>query len=83
MKEVTVVKFLWVMLLCFSARYAGAQAAAVSGKVVSEGKPLEFASVGVKGKTFGTTTDVEGMFTLTGLPSGSHTLLASDRKSVV
>lgn len=77
MKEVTVVKFFWVMLLCFSARYAGAQAAAVSGKVVSEGKPLEFASVGVKGKTFGTTTDAEGMFTLAGLPSGSHTLLAS------
>lgn len=44
----------------------------ISGIVISSqtGLPLEFAAVGVVGTALGATTDIEGRFTLNGVPTG-------------
>jgi TonB-dependent receptor len=52
------------------------QRSAIVGKVTDkdDGSPLPFASVIVKGTTIGTTTDISGKYTLTGVPAGDLTL---------
>ena len=40
-------------------------------------KPVEFASVAIKGTSFGTTADSIGTFQLLGLPAGKYTILVS------
>ena len=51
----------------------------VTGVVVSEddGEPVVGASVMVKGTTTGTITDLDGKFTITGVPSSAKTLVVS------
>ena len=54
------------------------QTAALRGEVRSpEGRPLAYASVGLVGTAYGGTTDEEGAFLLSGLPTGSHRLRIS------
>lgn len=51
----------------------------VTGTVTAEedGEPVMGASILVKGTTVGTVTDLDGKFTLTGIPTGSKTLVIS------
>ena len=51
----------------------------VTGVVTSaeDGEPIVGASVLVKGTTVGTVTDLDGKFTLTGIPSSAKTLTVS------
>ncbi|MPR35375.1 TonB-dependent receptor [Salmonirosea aquatica] len=51
--------------------------ATLEGIVRQDQKPVEFASVAIKGTAFGTTADSTGTFRLTGLPVGKHTVLIS------
>ena len=56
-----------------------AQTQSITGVVISEedGLPVVGASVLVIGTNFGTTTDVDGKFTLTNVPSSAKTLRIS------
>ena len=58
---------------------ANAQVSRVTGVVTSEddGLPVVGASVVVKGTTVGTTTDMDGKFTLNNVPSSAKTLVVS------
>ncbi|WP_373513708.1 carboxypeptidase-like regulatory domain-containing protein [Persicitalea sp.] len=49
----------------------------LEGTVTHAGQPIEFASVAIQGKTFGTTADSTGRFELTALPAGKHMILIS------
>lgn len=49
----------------------------LEGNVTHAGQPVEFASVAIQAKSFGTTADTLGKFKLTALPAGKHTVLIS------
>jgi len=49
----------------------------ITGKVMSEGKPIVGANVGLEALQLGSSTDLEGTFTITGVPAGTHTLRIS------
>ena len=51
--------------------------ATLEGVIGQEQKPVEFASIAIKGTAFGATADSTGTFRLTGLPAGKHTVLVS------
>lgn len=50
----------------------GAIADTITGKVISNGEPVPYANVMVKGTTIGIAADKSGNYTLTGIPSGSR-----------
>lgn len=74
------IKKVWLFLACFvmAAGMAFAQTK-VTGVVLDRqtGEPVAGASVRVKGTSIGTPTDVEGRFTIAGVPSSAKTLLVS------
>ena len=49
----------------------------VRGRVLAQGRPVSFAIIGVKGTTYGTQADIDGIFVLEGLQPGEHTFIAS------
>ena len=63
-------------LLAISIQAQG-QSGAVSGQVSTVEGPLAFASVGLEGTTYGTTTDVQGGFEIQNVPAGSYQLKVS------
>ena len=67
--------FLFVLLSLVSF----AQKTTISGVVSDKdlkGEPLPFANVSIKGKSIGTTTDIDGKYTLE-VPAGNHTVVFS------
>ncbi|GAA4377768.1 TonB-dependent receptor [Hymenobacter koreensis] len=54
-----------------------AQTGTVRGVVRSDGKPVPFASIGIKGTTLGTTADEAGSFALEKVPAGAQRVVAS------
>lgn len=54
-----------------------AQTGSISGKVQSEGKPVEFANIYLKNSQQGTLTDTIGRFSLDKIPVGTHTVIVS------
>lgn len=49
----------------------------VGGRVIADGEPVPFASVGVRGTAIGTAADLEGRFRIERVPDGTYTLVAS------
>ena len=49
----------------------------VQGRVLAQGRPVSFAIIGVTGTTYGTQANVDGTFTMEGLPPGEYTFIAS------
>ena len=49
----------------------------IVGHVTSNGKPIPFASIGIKGATIGTATDATGYFQLIDIPDGKQTVFVS------
>lgn len=66
-------------VLCVGVAFsAAAQTASLSGKVTDQnGMALPGANVYIKGTTIGTISDMDGNFTLSGVPSGNQTLVAT------
>ncbi len=54
-----------------------AQQAAVSGKVTTNGKAVEFVNIGVKGTVIGSVTDESGKYKLKNLSAGKYELIVS------
>ncbi|WP_245911930.1 TonB-dependent receptor [Flagellimonas meridianipacifica] len=57
-------KHLVFFLVAMSCTFLSAQTVTISGTVSSNGEPIPFVSVFVKGKNIGTTTDVDGTYQL-------------------
>src|SRR6478736_3579473 len=49
----------------------------ISGVIASEGEAVGFASVGLKGTSYGVTSDENGKFSLKNLPAGSYEMIVS------
>lgn len=69
-------KLFSVALLSLCSTIVSAQTGAISGKVTSNGKPLELATVSLS-QTLGTTTDSSGHFSLENIPEGRYTVKIS------
>ncbi len=70
-------RFLFILMACCISLTLKAQTFTVSGKVVDEkGQPLMGAALKVKGGTAGTTTDLNGAFTLK-VPNANSTLVVT------
>lgn len=70
-KYVLLCAFMMISVIVF------AQSGSISGKVVDEtNQPLPGASVSIDGTTIGSTTDVNGAFTLNQVKAGNYTLTA-------
>ncbi|MFY0671923.1 MAG: TonB-dependent receptor [Bacteroidia bacterium] len=61
----------------FSCQPLMAQTGSLSGTVISDGKPVEFANVVLKGSNIGVPTDASGVFLIEDIPVGKHQLLIS------
>lgn len=71
-------RFLYFLsVLVLLGGFARAQNAQVEGQVLSNDKPLEFASVRLKKTTFGMTTDTTGSYRLSDIPPGRYLLTVS------
>jgi outer membrane receptor protein involved in Fe transport len=66
----TVILVVWIVLVTI----ANAQTATLSGKVTSTGRPVEFATVFLKGTSQAATTDSLGIFLFKHLAAGTYTL---------
>ncbi len=71
-KYVLLCAFMMISVIVF------AQSGSIKGKVVDEtNQPLPGSSVSIDGTTLGSTTDVSGNFTITGIKPGNYTLTAN------
>lgn len=70
---------LFMAILLMGIGLSNAQVSQVTGNVMSEedGLPVVGASVLVKGTTVGTVTDIDGNFTISGVPASAKTLVVS------
>jgi len=68
--------FLFFISLLFSITVC-CQTGIITGKIVSEAKPLEFAAVGLTGTTYASVSNSKGEFQLTQIPFGKYELLIS------
>jgi len=65
------------LLLASTLTSSAAAQGALTGTVVSEGEPVPFANVGLRGTTLGAATTMEGGFTIHRVPAGTYTVVAS------
>ena len=70
--KITLVKISIIFSLGFLAQALRAQTASVSGKIISEGKKIEFANVGLVGTTIGAATDLNGNYNIKNLKAGKY-----------
>jgi len=73
LKFVLIISFLSISAVCLS------QEGSIRGHVYDEktGEPVSFANVLVENTSFGTTTNDDGFFTVTGVPIGEYKLRVS------
>ncbi len=71
-------QILFLTLFFLMSGFLFSQKGTVRGNVfeASNGEPLEFVNVSLEGTTYGATSDVDGFFSLTGIPSGEYNLVA-------
>lgn len=67
---------LW-LLLPFTFAAAQTDPGKIEGRVVSSGKPVPFANVGVLNTTLGAITDINGRFLIDQVPEGTHPVRVS------
>lgn len=70
-------RFTLVILAILSGSLAGAQTSAVQGQVLSNKKPVPFASISIMPPGKGTTSDSAGYYQLQQLEAGSYQLKIS------
>lgn len=70
-------KKLFVIFLLISQSIVAQETFKISGTVQTQGDPLPFVNVYLEGTSQGTTTDINGIYTLKGIEPGKYTLIAS------
>lgn len=65
------------LAVVLSANVASAQTGILSGTISSDGQLLEFASVGLRNTTLGSTTDLNGNYSIQNIPYGKYDVLVS------
>ncbi len=66
-----------VVLFLFVTQLLIAQTGSVKGKVISEGKPVEFASIYLRGTELGALSDTLGLFKVEKIPVGTYKIAVS------
>ncbi|HML85210.1 MAG TPA: TonB-dependent receptor, partial [Bacteroidales bacterium] len=72
-------RYITLLSMLLSSFLSMAQTATIRGFVYEKetGEPVMFTNVYLKGTTYGASTDVNGFYTITKVPSGSYTLLVT------
>ena len=73
----TILKSISTAIITLTIQLSMAQTATISGKIISEGKPVEYASVGLTGTSLGGATDSTGKFKIKNIPAGTYKIRAS------
>jgi outer membrane receptor for ferrienterochelin and colicins len=68
------IKTLSTAIFGLAVQLALAQTASISGKIISEGKPVEFANVVLKGSQIGAATDTSGRYQIKNISAGIYQL---------
>src|SRR5678815_5681453 len=77
-KHFTRIPITLLLYLCFFATAGFSQSGSVAGKVVDEQSlAVSYATVQLKGTTYGANTDDDGMYEIVGVPPGTYTLAIS------
>lgn len=68
-----------LLIALLSGAFTGSVSAqsVLKGRVIANGAAIPFASIGVRGATMGTATDLEGQYRIDDLDAGAYTLVAS------
>ncbi len=76
MHRIKSILFFFVLIICFN---LNAQNGIIRGNVYDSetGEPVVYCNVALEGTTYGSTTDFNGFFTISGVPAGDYTLVAS------
>ncbi len=64
-------------IFALTVQFLKAQTASISGKIISEAKPVGYVNVGLTGSSFGASTDSTGKFKIKNIPAGSYKIQAS------
>ena len=70
-------KSLSTVIFALTTQLLIAQTATISGKIISEGKPVEFANVGLVGISIGSATDRNGIFKIKNIKEGNYVVRVS------
>lgn len=70
-------KLLLTVALALIIKFTMAQTATIAGKVIVEGKPVEFATIFLRGSQLGAITDTMGMYKINNVKAGSYQLQVS------
>jgi iron complex outermembrane receptor protein len=66
------------LIFILSLSFSALAQTGIQGKITdSEGLPVENLNVGLAGTTYGAPTDASGQFSITGIPAGTYTLIAT------
>jgi outer membrane receptor for ferrienterochelin and colicins len=73
----TILKSISTAIFALTVQFSMAQTASISGKIISEGKPIEFANVGLVGTSTRAATDTSGIYTIRKIPTGNYIVRVS------
>ncbi len=72
-----ILKTISTTIFALAVELVTAQTASISGKIISEGKPVEYANVAFTGTSYGGTTDTLGRFAIQKIPHGKYRVSVS------
>ncbi len=75
--KLTIIRLISTTLFVLTVQFSMAQTASISGKIISEGKPLEFANVGLVGSSIGSVSDTSGMYKIKNVKEGNYVVRVS------
>ena len=75
----TYISKFWVLFFAFALPFPSQAQSDIRGRVLAEGNPLPFANVFLKNTQFGTASDHQGDFEITGIPDGTYTFRISSQ----
>lgn len=68
----SILKSISTAIFAMTVQLSMAQTATISGKIISESKPVEFANVFLKGTQIGSATDTSGRYQIKNVPAGTY-----------
>jgi outer membrane receptor for ferrienterochelin and colicins len=68
----TILKSISTVIFILRVQFVLAQSGSITGKIVSEGKPLEFVNVLLKGTRIGASTDTNGRYQIENIAAGTY-----------